>query len=187
MKVETIFPLIYLLVGSRLCCIPKISFLRCLELPYKFVRVVRWWWGFHSIMWSYQLCMGWRWAVTIYNVGSVEFRLQKIVLPFSSSPNTVALVTAIICLGTSPSKARCMVLVIRLLPVLGVLPLPESVSVVEKPLWSGCRILYRNAARFVLRLAGKILIIMSHYLKFVNAYLLGSPQNPGLASCSCFG
>ena len=145
---------------------------------------MRWWWGFHSIMWSYQLCMGWRWAVTIYNVGSVEFRLQKIVLPFSSSPNTVALVTAIICLGTSPSKARCMVLVMRLLPVRGVLPLPESVSVVENPLWSGCRILNRKAARFVLKLAKKYI---NHYKPLSEVFEClptGKPTKSG--SCIIF-
>ena len=72
--------------------------------------------------------------------------LRKMVLPLSSSVNTAALVIPIICLGTSPKRANCQHVVMRLLPVCGVAPPPERVIVVENPLCAGCRILYRYAA-----------------------------------------
>jgi hypothetical protein len=72
--------------------------------------------------------------------------LQKIVFPCSSSENTVALVMSIICLGQPPSKANWSHDVVKLLPVWGVLPLPDKVTVVENPLWLSCRIGYKQTA-----------------------------------------
>ena len=95
---------------------------------------------------------------TIYNEGKnleLQNYLQYTVLPLSNSSNTVDSETLIICLGQYPKNISWPMLVIKLLPVRGVLPDPDKTRVVLKPLCETTRILYRKAERCEQKLAEK--------------------------------